>query len=144
MIHLPLPCIVKLMETTHQESKNKEITTGNLTQQTTDLVMVKKEFLMGPLLLSTPRDTRSNTQRPSLSKRLSRTTKPLHQTFQENPKISDKAKTIEEMISFTESKISSLEILGTPLDVSMESQPRERFSQITTSAKVSSPTAETS
>lgn len=72
MIQAPPLCIEKPTATTPQGSKNRENTTGNSIQQTTDSVMAKNVFWMERLLLSTPRDTRSNIQKPWSFKKLLR------------------------------------------------------------------------
>ena len=131
MIQLHRLCIDKLMEIMLQENKNREITTGNSTQQNIDLVSVKRKFLMVLPSLFIMRDTKSNSQRPSSSKKLLKITKLYHQTSSESQRTLDRVKPTEVQISFTESKTSLVTIHGTPLDASTVSPLKERSNQTT-------------
>ena len=141
-IQLLPQCIDKLMEITHPVNKKIETITGNSTQLITDSVSARKRFWTVQPLLSTTRDTKSNSQKPWSSKRLLKTIKPLPQTSLEPLRISVKAKWIEEQISFMASRTLLVTTLGTPLGAFMESLPSYKFSQIETSANQRSQIAE--
>lgn len=141
MTPVPLRCTEKLTAITLQASKSKESITGNSTQQITDLDMVKREFSMELLLLCILRGTKSNTQRPSLFRRLLRTKRLLHQIFSESLRTWAKVKLTEELTSFTVSKMFKLVTHGTLQDAFMESQLRKRCSQTTISERARNQTA---
>jgi hypothetical protein len=124
------------METTLQVNRSIEITTGKWTQQITDLDMVKREFLMELLSHFMPKDTKSNTQRPSLFKRQLRIRRLLPLISSASLRILDRVRTIEVKNLFMASKMLLLETHGMLPGAFMVSQLRRRCNQITILEKV--------
>lgn len=75
------PFTVKLTATSPLVSKNLEIITGSLIQQSTDLDMVKREFSMEQQRLWNQRDMTMISPKPWLLKRQSKITKVFHPTY---------------------------------------------------------------
>ena len=120
------PFTVKLTVTLLQESKNLEITTGSLIQQSIDLDMEKGEFLTEQLRPWNQRDMKKTSQKPLLLRRRLKISKVFHQTYWVFLGTWDKDK-LQDLTTYTVLKTFKVKTHGMQLDAFMGNQLPLRY-----------------